>query len=341
MYLTSVAPARAGAVEPVPVASAVAAAASAAVPDADAQAIAAPPASDAGAPTIFPDSASAANADVEVELNCEGRSVLVATKPETVGTFLLEQRIHVAEDDFVSAPLDAQVTDGMLLSYRKSKTITLLVGRSRTVVHSAAATIDGVLREQRVALGPNDRVDPPLAETPLNSDVIRVTRAVAVAERHRARVALASLPHERPKAHRAARHPRTLLASRIIRVPRARIAERGIAAYASLAAAAQTGFSSAMHFAGAALHMIATAYTASCYGCSGRTATGARAGFGIIAVDPSVIPLGTHLFIPGYGRAVAGDTGGAIVGHRVDLGMNTVTAALHFGRRPVTVYVLR
>jgi len=134
---------------------------------------------------------------------------------------------------------------------------------------------------------------------------------------------------------------RTIVASRIIRAPRARIVERGIAAYSSLASAARIGFASVVHFAGAAFHMIATAYTAGCYGCSGITATGARAGFGIIAVDPHVIPLGTKLYIPGYGRAVAGDTGGAIRGHRVDLGMNTIAQALQFGRRPITVYVLR
>ncbi len=86
--------------------------------------------------------------------------------------------------------------------------------------------------------------------------------------------------------------------------------------------------------------MVATAYTPSCYGCSGITATGLRAGPGIVAVDPRVIPLGSHLYIPGYGFAVAGDTGGDIVGDRVDLGMLSYDAAIRFGRREVTVYTL-
>ena len=116
---------------------------------------------------------------------------------------------------------------------------------------------------------------------------------------------------------------------------------KGIAEYSSLARVAERGFASAFRFAGSALHMIATAYTAGCYGCSGITATGVRAGYGVIAVDPRVIPLGTKLFIPGYGRAVAGDTGGSIVGHRVDLGMDTISDAMRFGRRSVTVYILR
>jgi len=88
------------------------------------------------------------------------------------------------------------------------------------------------------------------------------------------------------------------------------------------------------------MSMVATAYTASCYGCSGTTATGQHAGHGIVAVDPQVIPLGSHLYIPGYGHAIAGDTGGAIHGNRVDLGFNSNADAMQFGRRSIIVYVL-
>jgi 3D (Asp-Asp-Asp) domain-containing protein len=105
--------------------------------------------------------------------------------------------------------------------------------------------------------------------------------------------------------------------------------------------AARTRLAAAAHAAGSALKMIATAYTAGCYGCSGITATGTRAGHGIVAVDPRVIPLGTHLYVPGYGKAIAGDTGGAIKGLRIDLGFDSLADAIRFGRREITVYVLR
>jgi 3D (Asp-Asp-Asp) domain-containing protein len=90
-----------------------------------------------------------------------------------------------------------------------------------------------------------------------------------------------------------------------------------------------------------AMEMVATAYTASCGGCDGMTAIGHRAGHGIVAVDPRVIPLGTRLYIPGYGPAIAGDTGGAIIGHRIDLGFDSWRDAMLFGRRDVTVYRLK
>ena len=88
--------------------------------------------------------------------------------------------------------------------------------------------------------------------------------------------------------------------------------------------------------------MVATAYTADSAQAAptGRTATGMPARYGVVAVDPRVIRLGSKLFIPGYGTAIAADTGGAIVGNRIDLCMDSYRSALLWGRQPVKVYVL-
>jgi 3D (Asp-Asp-Asp) domain-containing protein len=88
------------------------------------------------------------------------------------------------------------------------------------------------------------------------------------------------------------------------------------------------------------IDMIATGYSP--YEGSGRgiCATGIRAGFGVVAVDPRVIPLGSKLYIDGYGYALAGDTGGAIRGDRIDLGLNSHHLANMVGRRAVHVYVM-
>ncbi|MFQ3543090.1 LysM peptidoglycan-binding domain-containing protein [Halobacillus rhizosphaerae] len=88
----------------------------------------------------------------------------------------------------------------------------------------------------------------------------------------------------------------------------------------------------------------ATAYTASCAGCSGVTATGidlnAHPNLKVIAVDPNVIPLGSKVYVEGYGVAIAGDTGGAINGSRIDVYMADRQDALAFGRKDVKVQVL-
>ncbi len=73
----------------------------------------------------------------------------------------------------------------------------------------------------------------------------------------------------------------------------------------------------------------------------GKTATGAIATKGIVAVDPRVIPLGTKLYIENYGIAIAADTGGAIKGNKIDLCYESVNEALSFGRRNINVYVLK
>jgi cystine transport system substrate-binding protein len=73
------------------------------------------------------------------------------------------------------------------------------------------------------------------------------------------------------------------------------------------------------------------------YSLGGRTATGLPVGWGVVAVDPAVIPLGSHMQIPGYGDAVAADTGGSVVGATIDLWFPTVAQANAWGRRTVTI----
>ncbi|CDQ19586.1 3D (Asp-Asp-Asp) domain-containing protein [Halobacillus karajensis] len=88
----------------------------------------------------------------------------------------------------------------------------------------------------------------------------------------------------------------------------------------------------------------ATAYTAYCSGCSGVTSTGidlrANPDQKVIAVDPNVIPLGSKVYVEGYGTAIAGDTGGSISGNRIDVFMPSQEEALSFGRKSVKVQVL-
>jgi 3D (Asp-Asp-Asp) domain-containing protein len=78
--------------------------------------------------------------------------------------------------------------------------------------------------------------------------------------------------------------------------------------------------------------------SATCYDMPGRTATGMPVGHGVVAVDPSVIPLGTRIFVPGYGNGVAADVGGGIRGATIDLWM-TPSQCTAWGRRAVTITI--
>ena len=77
--------------------------------------------------------------------------------------------------------------------------------------------------------------------------------------------------------------------------------------------------------------------TATGYSLPGHTSTGLPVGPGVVAVDPSVIPLGTRLTVPGYGEAIAADTGSAVSGYTIDLWFPTLGDALAWGRRTVTI----
>ncbi|WP_026695008.1 3D domain-containing protein [Peribacillus kribbensis] len=89
----------------------------------------------------------------------------------------------------------------------------------------------------------------------------------------------------------------------------------------------------------------ATAYTANCEGCSGVTATGVNIkdnpGAKVIAVDPQVIPLGSKVYVEGYGYATADDTGGAIKGNRIDVFIPDQQNALAWGTKTVKVTVIK
>lgn len=95
---------------------------------------------------------------------------------------------------------------------------------------------------------------------------------------------------------------------------------------------------------GKEFYVDSTAYTPFCNGCSGITATGinlrANPNLKVIAVDPSVIPLGKKVWVEGYGYAVAGDTGGAIKGNRIDVLMSDKNQAYNWGRKKVKIRVM-
>lgn len=88
----------------------------------------------------------------------------------------------------------------------------------------------------------------------------------------------------------------------------------------------------------------ATAYTAYCHGCIGITAYGidlrSNPEEKVIAVDPAVIPLGTKVWVEGYGEAIAGDTGGAIKGNRIDVFIPTYDGAIEWGRQEIILKIM-
>ncbi len=291
----------------------------------------------------------------------DGNGASFVTSAKTVAEFLAQLNIVPRAEDSVSPALDTPLSEGMRIDYRPAIAVSLIVGREWRNVVTTSSDVGSLLAAQGVALGQYDQVQPG-PNAPIDSgSVVRVTRETAwtvhsrhhipagVVHRYDPQLApgttktIAGYPGLMELTTRFVQRDDEALAERIvgvriIRQPRARLVLRGIGEYAAFATIAERGFDATLRLAGSALRMVATAYTAGCGGCSGITASGRVAGHGVVAVDPRIIPLGSQLFIPGYGRAVAGDTGSAIRGNRIDLGFNSLRDALLFGRRAITVY---
>ncbi len=300
-----------------------------------------------------------------VSFDSDGTLTQHATNAQTVGAFLRNRGVVVGRKDFVEPSLRTPLSDRMTITYRASIPVTIVTAHRRVAVYSAAPDVGALLEEQNIRLGAHDEVRPALAAAVPANGVVRVTR-VLTWEREEHRVIPAKTIHRldfsmTPGTHKviASGHAgertvmvafvqrnggsikATVLKSSVVRKPRPRIVAEGVGEYAAFERFAQRSIQHTAYVTASALKMVATAYTAGCAGCSGITASGRPAGHGIVAVDPRVIPLGTHLYIPGYGFAIAGDTGGAIRGDRIDLGFNSLHDAVLFGRREVTVYRLK
>lgn len=299
-----------------------------------------------------------------VTFTSNGATTQHVTSAKTVGDFLKERGLVVTEADYVSPSLETELAENASVTYRAAVPITIVTSRGARTVTSSALDVGTLLENENIDMGPHDQVSAPYADPLISGEKIRVVRIAQwtsstkqpIAPRTITRLDFSLPPGSTRIIARGSHGEREttvsftqrdgitqhrVIATRIVRKPHARVIARGIGEYAAFAQMARFGLQKTSYIAASALSMIATAYTAQCGGCSGYTATGQHAGHGIVAVDPRVIPLGTHLFIPGYGVAIAGDTGGAIVGNRIDLGFNSLSDAMEFGRREVTVYRLR
>jgi 3D (Asp-Asp-Asp) domain-containing protein len=120
-------------------------------------------------------------------------------------------------------------------------------------------------------------------------------------------------------------------------VAQARTAEQRTEALAAAPATAPAPAASAADVPAPATAGRSLTVSATGYALGGSTSTGLPVGWGVVAVDPSVIPLGTHMTVPGYGEAVAADTGSAVSGATIDLWFPSVAQANAWGRRTVTI----
>jgi len=227
-------------------------------------------------------------------------------------------------------------------------------------VRTAQTTVGETLREAGIEVGPLDVVTPSVNAKPCDKMSIGVVKVREVEESVKVTVDFVTvrkftkslrpgmadiiapgvkgekLVHYRTRYEDGKAVKKTVIGSEVTKQPEKRIISVGSRGFYTSRGEFQTR---------RVMNLLATAYDPGPRSCgkwrTGRTNCGLRAGYGVVAVDPRVIPLGSKLYVEGYGYALAGDTGPAIKGKRIDLGYDSYGEARRFGRRWVSVHILQ
>lgn len=297
--------------------------------------------------------ASVAGARQEIRIMVDGKKVRHHTLQRTVGAALGEAGIKLGPLDRAVPGTAAAVKNGLTVTVERAFPVRLVAdGRTQTL-WTTRTSVRQLLKRASLELGEHDRLNFPLKAVVSRSCEIRIRRIQErrVQEKYRIpapverrpdgsllqgqqRLVREGTPGEGERLVKVVLEDgrvvsRQTLSERVVRPPVSRIL-----AYGTLNTVSRGG--QILRFR-RALVARATAYSAA---AGSRTATGHPVGRGVVAVDSRVIPLGSRLFIEGYGYGTALDKGSAIRGNRIDVFFPTEAECRRWGVRSVKVYVL-
>ncbi|NNU85163.1 DUF348 domain-containing protein [Geobacillus sp. BMUD] len=306
-------------------------------------------------------------ASKEVTLTVNGKKKKIWTTADTVAELLRSQHVAVGPHDKVAPALSVKIQKGMDIGVEKAFPVYVNVGGKQQQVWTTSTTVADFLKQQGIQLGQLDRIEPSLHETvkeQMTIRVIRVKKVTDVVEEPVDFAVVTKRDDSLPKGERRVIQPgekgtvqktyevtlengketaRKLIAAKMVKESKARIVAIGTKTVRPVAAPDRPSSRGSDH-AAKEFYVTATAYTAYCAGCSGITSTGINLrknpSAKVIAVDPSVIPLGSKVYVEGYGYAIAADTGSGIRGYKIDVFFPERSDAFRWGRKRVKIRVL-
>ncbi len=284
---------------------------------------------------------------IPLTLNDDGLSSTFYTAQQTVQEALSEQGLTIYEGDRVTPGLDTRLSPGMRIYIQRSIPVMILADGRVIDTRTLPKTVGELLAQEGIALMGQDFSQPEAEHALSPNEVVRVTRVREFFEIEQEFIPFETSWVPDPEMALDRQEVRQRGVTGVIKT-RTRIrTENGaevwrkvedewldqdpndrIIAYGTRVTIRTLETEAGPIEYWRKISMLATPYNAASSGKDddhpryGITRSGLPAGFGIVAVDPKVIPLMTELYIPGYGRAVAGDTGGLIHGKRVDLGFD-------------------
>ncbi|MFC7370826.1 ubiquitin-like domain-containing protein [Fictibacillus iocasae] len=304
----------------------------------------------------------------KISLSVNGNKTKAWTTAETVGEFVKENKLDIKEHDEIKPGLSAKLEDEDKVTLKSAVPVKLASGAKPKQVWTTSTTVADLLKQQNVTLGKLDRVQP-AAGTKLKSNmqvnIIRVEKVTDVVEEETPfatvkrnddslakgteKVVSVGTKGKVSKSYEVIKEngkevSRKLLSTKETAKSKDRVVAVGTKVSAPAKRAVVSRSSSKPPSSGRVLTVSSTAYTANCEGCSGITATGfnlkKNPNAKVIAVDPSVIPLGSKVYVEGYGYAIASDTGGAIKGNKIDVFFASQSQAVAWGRKTITIRII-
>ena len=302
----------------------------------------------------------------EVTISVDGNQSKVWTTEKLVKNILKDANIEVSEHDTLVQGLDTEVGADNKIEIQKAFQVALVDGLEKRQVWSTSTTVANFLKQQGVQLNEFDRVENNLEDviTPESKiAIVRVEKVIDVVEdsldfavekkqdaslqKGKEKVVTAGEKGSISRTYEVVKEngkivTKNLQSEKVIKEPTKKVVSVGTKTVVASATTLSRGSSEPA--SGKEFYVTATAYTPYCKGCSGTSATGINlrsdSGLKVIAVDPSVIKLGSKVWVEGYGTAIAGDTGGSIKGNKIDILVQSDTQARKWGRKKVRVKVL-
>lgn len=300
----------------------------------------------------------------------DGKAIHVITLKSNVTQILKSNNIALGAKDQITVSLDSRVKDGDKIYIKKAVNVKVEVDGKKYNIQTAENTVADMLKAEKIVLSGSDKISPSKDKeltsglqvkiTRVNIKTLKETKAINFATEIKnsneldqgvkkviqkgqkgRKVITSSVVYENGKEI-----SRNLVSEKLASKPVKQIIALGTTGVYTASRGGDIRYSRK-------LSVRATAYTAD-YSCTGKgpgdpalgiTSTGVRAkrnanGYSTVAVDPRVIPLGTKLYVDGYGYAIAEDIGGAIKGNHIDLYFSSTNEMWNWGARNVSIYIV-
>lgn len=292
----------------------------------------------------------------------DGKKEEIWTTADTIQELVKDENFNLHQYDQVKPNKDSKIYENMSIVIKKAFPVTLNNGGKKKKVWSTSITVGDFLKQQGIVLKELDRTKPETNQKVKPNDVIKVIRVKKVTDVVEEPIEYAvvtqkdsdlSMGEQKVIQHgqkglvqilyevikeNGKEVGRNLIRKNIVKESKSKVVAVGSKRITNQAS--RGSMETAREF-----YVNSTAYTANCNGCSSRTATGidlnANPNIKLIAVDPRVIPLGSKVYVEGYGYAIAGDTGGAIRGNMIDVYFSSKSDAYRWGRRNVKIRILK